>query len=200
MLDKETEKPLEALITYNDLLSDDEIGTASSDPTSGEYKIVLPYGRQYSFRAMRKKYYPVSENLDVSNITAYQEIERDLYLSPIKVGETVRLNNIFFDTDKATLKETSYAELNRLVQLLKDNGKMKIDLGGHTDSQGNEAYNQQLSDGRVKTVIQYLVESGIAAKRLTGKGYGESKPVASNDTPEGRALNRRAEFTILEVK
>lgn len=199
VLNAKTNEPMDANIAYNDLKTDEEMGTASSDPTNGEYKIVLPYGTIYSFRAAKQEFYPVSDNINVSNITEYAEIERNLYLSPIEVGQTIRLNNIFFDNNESTLKEESFAELNRLVELLKENKKMKISLGGHTDNVGSDAYNLKLSDDRVNSVIKYVTENGIDASRLSGKGYGETKPIATNDTDEGKALNRRVEFTIEEM-
>jgi outer membrane protein OmpA-like peptidoglycan-associated protein len=198
VINKKTNEPMQASISYNDLKTDTEKGSATSDPSTGEYRIILPYGTNYSFRAMQQGFYPTSDNLDVSTLDHYTEIERDLYLSPIEVGETIRLNNIFFDLDKATLKEESFSELNRLVQLLKDNSKMTIKIQGHTDNQGSDAYNKKLSEDRVNTVIQYLITNGVETERLTGEGFGESNPVATNDTDEGKAINRRVEFTIIK--
>lgn len=200
VFNSKTKEPIEASIKYNNLATDEEMGTALSNPATGAYTIVLPYGQKYSFFASREGYYPVSENIDASAITAYEEIEQNLLLSPVEVGSTIRLNNIFFDTDKATLKLESYPELNRLVEFLNINFQVKIALSGYTDNQGSDDYNIALSEARVKTVSQYLIQKGITADRFTGKGYGESKPVATNDTPEGRALNRRVEFTFIEVK
>ncbi|MFH2095217.1 MAG: OmpA family protein, partial [Bacteroidota bacterium] len=196
VLNKKNNEPMEAFITYNNLMTDEEIGTAVSDSKTGEYKIILPLGTNYSFRAAQEGFYPVSDNLDVSTLENYGEIERNLYLSPIEVGETIRLNNIFFDLDKATLKEESFSELNRLVRLLKENATMSITISGHTDNQGSDQYNLKLSEDRVNSVIQYLITNGVAKDRLSGKGYGESNPIGTNDTEEGKAINRRVEFTI----
>ncbi|MBL4653599.1 MAG: OmpA family protein, partial [Flavobacteriales bacterium] len=106
--------------------------------------------------------------------------------------------NIFFELNKAELDHRSFSEIDRLAKLMMDNPKMKIEIDGHTDNQGSDAYNLQLSDGRVQSVIAYLKEQKVDSDRLIGKGWGEQKPVESNDTPEGRAQNRRVEFTILE--
>jgi outer membrane protein OmpA-like peptidoglycan-associated protein len=121
-------------------------------------------------------------------------------MKPFKVDVVIRLNNIFFETAKATLLPESQQELDNLVKILNDNSKMKIEIQGHTDNVGSDASNLTLSDNRAKSVVAYLVGKGIAANRLTAKGYGETKPVATNDTDEGKALNRRVEFKIISIK
>jgi outer membrane protein OmpA-like peptidoglycan-associated protein len=107
------------------------------------------------------------------------------------------LNNIFFDFDRSVLKEDSYPELKRVVELLTDNPGLEIEIAGHTDSVGSSTYNQGLSERRAKAVFDYLVENGITSERVVSRGFGESKPVSGNDTSEGRAQNRRVEFKIL---
>ncbi|MFM7078738.1 MAG: OmpA family protein, partial [Bacteroidota bacterium] len=107
------------------------------------------------------------------------------------------LNNIFYDFDKASLRKESISELDRLTELLKDNPSMRIELSSHTDSKGTDEYNVKLSQMRAQAVVDYLKYRGVNAERLVAKGYGESKPVATNDTDEGRQLNRRTEFSIL---
>ena len=107
------------------------------------------------------------------------------------------MNNIFFDFDKATLRPESTNELQRLVKLMKDNSSLKIEISGHTDSKGPKDYNLGLSENRAKSVVDYLVKEGIKVSRLSFKGYGETQPVATNDTEEGRQLNRRTEIKII---
>ena len=116
-----------------------------------------------------------------------------------KVGATFVLNNIFFDTDKSTLLQQSYQELQYLIAILESHPKMKIEISGHTDSQGSDLHNQQLSENRAKEVVDYLMENGIEEKRLKFKGYGKTKPIATNATEEGRQKNRRVEFKILDL-
>lgn len=108
------------------------------------------------------------------------------------------LKNVFFDTDKFDLKPESKTELNKLVAMLKKNATLKIEISGHTDNQGNAASNKTLSENRAKAVYQFLIDAGIEAARLSYKGYGSEKPIADNNTLEGRAENRRTEFTIVE--
>ncbi len=105
--------------------------------------------------------------------------------------------NIFFDSDKSILKPESVTELNKLLEILKKNEDLRIELGGHTDSDGNDEHNLQLSDDRAKAVVNWLIEKGVDKEKLQYKGYGESKPRVENDTPQNKALNRRTEVIIL---
>jgi outer membrane protein OmpA-like peptidoglycan-associated protein len=198
IIDTKTKKPISAEIIYNNLKNDEYVGSASSDPATGEYKIVLPCGKNYSFMANKKNYYPISDNIDVTEIKTYKEIERDLYLTPIEIGEKVRLNNIFFDYDKSTLKVESYPELKRLIDLFKDYPNLKIEVSGHTDNIGNQDYNKKLSNERANSVMTYLISKGIQKSKISATGFGKTQPVADNSTDDGRAMNRRVEFKILE--
>ncbi|MBL6448726.1 OmpA family protein [Fulvivirga sp. 29W222] len=125
-------------------------------------------------------------------------LNKDLYLTPIEIGTTVRLNNIFFDFDKTTLKSESYVELDKVVDFLNDNSSVEIEIAGHTDSKGSDDYNLNLSQGRAQAVVDYLIGQGIDEYRLVAKGYGETVPLETNETDEGRAINRRVEFTVLK--
>jgi outer membrane protein OmpA-like peptidoglycan-associated protein len=120
-------------------------------------------------------------------------------LKKLAVGGTIVLKNIFFDFDKATLRPESTAELNRLIKLMTDVPTLKIELGGHTDSKGADEYNQKLSENRAKAVVDYLVKAGVTADRLKSAGYGETKPISTNETDAGRQLNRRTEFKVLSL-
>ncbi|MDA7728866.1 OmpA family protein, partial [Flavobacteriales bacterium] len=119
-------------------------------------------------------------------------------LKNIKVGSNITLRNVFFNTGKWDVKSDSYAELDRLVALLSDISSLKIEISGHTDNVGSVSFNELLSQRRADAVVSYLVGKGVDKKRLSAKGYGQSKPVDSNNTAEGRALNRRTEFEIIE--
>ena len=115
---------------------------------------------------------------------------------PIAKGEVIRLNNIFFDFGKATLRAESYPEWDRLVTLLKTNQDLKIELGGHTDNVGTEINNLKLSQRRAQACYDYLLSKGISPNTMNAGGFGESNPIADNSTPEGRSLNRRVEFIL----
>jgi len=176
------------------------MGLALSHPATGKYQIALPLGERYGFLAGASGYVSVSENIDLTQATQGEVFERDLTLIPLRLQTPIRLNNIFFESDKAVLLPESKRELKRLADLLRQYPKMEIEIGGHTDSQNTEDYNQKLSEARAAAVLNNLVqEAGIAAARLTAKGYGESRPVAGNDTKEGRQLNRRVEFIIVRM-
>jgi len=198
VLNSKTKEPICASITYNYLSSNKEAGIASSNPKDGSYKLVLPAGAVYSFLAEKESFYSVSENIDVSKLKEYKEIERNLYLAPLEVGETIRLNNLFFDFNKYNLRNESYAELDRVIQLLKNKPTMVIEIAGHTDNVGNDVLNNKLSQDRAVAVKNYLIGKGIQSERIVSKGYGKTKPSTTNETEEGRQMNRRVEFTILK--
>ena len=125
-------------------------------------------------------------------------VTKDMVLQPIEVGVTVRLKNIYFDFDKTTLKNESFPELDKVVDFLKQNASVEIEISGHTDNKGSDDYNETLSQGRSEAVVNYVISQGIDSFRLTAHGYGESKPIDTNDSDEGRANNRRVEFTVMK--
>ena len=196
VLDVSTGKPIRAIIHYENLLTGEEIGVAETDPVDGSYTIVLPSGVQYGYRAEAKGYLAENANLDVTAKQKYSEQKQDLFLVPFNVGQTVKMNNIFFQQSKYYLTTSSYPELLRLIRIMKDYPTVEIKLSGHTDNQGDPALNLKLSQDRVNEVKKYLGSHGIKAERVTTEGFGDTKPLASNDLEETRAKNRRVEFTI----
>jgi outer membrane protein OmpA-like peptidoglycan-associated protein len=199
VLNSKTNKPIEAKIRYETLPDGIEAGIAVSNALTGEYKIVLPTGKKYGFMAEAKGFASINENLDLINLSVYKEIQKDLILVSIEKGEIIRINNIFFDFGEYKLLEDSYAELNRLVILLNENLSMKIRINGHTDNIGNVQDNQILSENRAKAVKSFLISKGINPKRVITKGFGKLKPLANNNTEEGRQKNRRVEFEIISL-
>lgn len=196
--DIETKKPLKARFELIDLKTAKVFIQSSSDPSDGTFLISIPAGRDYALNASTPGYLFFSENFTMTHADYAKPYLMDVPLSPIKQGEKSVLRNIFFDTDKFTLKPESKVELGKLLKLLRENGTIKIQISGHTDNVGTPEHNRVLSENRAKTVVSYLVENGINISRLSAKGYGESQPVASNDTEEGRAQNRRTEFMVTE--
>jgi len=199
VLNQKTKTPVQAVINYFDLQNSAISGTAMSNPETGYYQITLPAGRLYGFLASSEKFISVNENVDLKDLDEYQELERDLYLVPIEIGEKVRLNNIFFETGKWDLLPESFAELDKLVRILTDNPNMEIEINGHTDNVGNDESNLMLSQKRAAAVVNYILDKGITSTRLDSAGFGEAQPVATNDTDEGRRLNRRVEFMIVKM-
>jgi outer membrane protein OmpA-like peptidoglycan-associated protein len=201
VLDASTKQPLAAGVDYESLTRRTSVGAARSALPAGTYAIALPAGDLYGFRAEAEVqgYYPVSDQLDARALTSYTEIERDLYLVPLRANEMIKLANIFFDFGQTTLRPESVPELDRLATFLKSRSTMTIELHGHTDNVGSDADNRKLSKERVESVKSYLVSAGIDATRLKTVGHGKSKPVASNDTEEGRQQNRRVEFKVIKL-
>ncbi|WP_370634731.1 OmpA family protein [Cesiribacter sp. SM1] len=127
-----------------------------------------------------------------------QEISRSIELSRLQTGFSSVLRNIYFDFNNATFKKDSYDELNKLERMLNENPDMVVEISGHTDNVGGKEYNKQLSQRRAQAVVDYVVQKGISKSRVSAKGYGEERPIASNDDEkEGRMLNRRVEFRIV---
>ncbi|SHK11447.1 OmpA family protein [Hymenobacter psychrotolerans] len=196
VLDAATKKPVQAVIKYENLLTGEEIGVAETNPVDGSYTIVLPSGVQYGYRAEAPNYLAESDNLDVTDRQKYSEVTQDLFLVPFAVGQTIKLNNIFFAQSKYYLRENSYPELQRLIRTLKEYPTVEIKLEGHTDNQGDPNLNLKLSQDRVNEVKKYIVSKGVSGTRITTEGFGDKKPIASNDQEETRKLNRRVEFRI----
>lgn len=197
VLDSKTKQPIGTDVHIYDMASGEEVGLAHSDPKDGNYQIVLPYGKRYSFHAKAPEHFGTNENLDVTNFKDYEEITRNLLLTPIIAGATIRLENIFFDPGKATLKKESYQELDRLVELMDQNPNMNIRIEGHTEIGTHKENLKLLSQDRAASVKNYLKTKGVSLSRMESVGYGDAKPQSTEDTPEAKALNRRVEFTIL---
>ncbi|MBX9785047.1 MAG: OmpA family protein [Chitinophagaceae bacterium] len=195
-----TKEPISASLVYETLPEGAVAGDGLSSPGDGAFQIVLPYDKNYMIRATADHFFAQSENLNLDSLvrTGLRVIHKDLYLMPIEVGQIVRLNNVFFDFDKSDLRPESFIELNLVVKMLNENPAIAIELGAHTDSKGSDTYNINLSQSRAKSCVDYLISKGIDPSRVTWKGYGETVPVATNDTDEGRQLNRRVEFKILK--
>ncbi len=188
--------PLHSRVFYETLPGGTEAGVARTDPLSGSYRITLPLGRKYGFRAEAAGYIPINDNIDASAIKEFTVVERNLKMVKIAEGKVIRLNNIFFDYDEFVLKEESVPELNRTVDFLKANGKIRLHIMGHTDDKGSDKYNKNLSEKRAAAVRDYLAANGIDPSRLTCEGFGKTKPLKREDNEEARKLNRRVEFMI----
>jgi outer membrane protein OmpA-like peptidoglycan-associated protein len=200
VVDSKSKKPIDAEIVYEDLSTGKKVGTARTNPKTGKYQIALPGGQNFGYLAKSKESesFGVSSNLNLEELDEYKEVKQDLEVAKQEVGAVVRLNNLFFDFEKSDLKPESFPELMRMVAYLKKFPKLTLEIAGHTDSVGAEALNLRLSGARSKSVVEYLVKKGITANRLKVRAYGESKPQESNATEEGRAINRRVEFVVLE--
>lgn len=204
LVDARTDTPIGAKIIYERLPDGKDMGIWQSDPKTGEFEIKLPIGFLYSIRAEAKDFISESQTLDLRN--AGKDKKQIVFrLRPIEVvhieeNAMFTMNSIFFDFDKAVLKQESFPELERVVQMLKDKPTMSIEIAGHTDNRGTIAYNHNLSERRAKAVKKFLTSKGIDAGRVTTIGYGETKPIVSNDDEkDGREINRRVEFKITSM-
>lgn len=164
---------------------------------NGKYEREVPKLGWYVITASAEGYINATDSVWF-NDEALSPMTKDIHLQRIEVGVTVRLKNIYFDFDKTTLQSESFTELNKVVDFLKQNSSVEIEIAGHTDSKGSDDYNLNLSQGRSQSVVDYLISQGIDSFRLNAHGYGETKPIDSNDTDEGRANNRRVEFTVVK--
>lgn len=189
--------PLEATFEIIDNVTGIKVVTATSDKINGQFLVCLPSGKDYGLNASKEGYLFYSDHFSCTNpVDMKNAYEINIRLNQAKTGEKVVLKNIFYESNSFALKSESYPEIGKLVAFLQANQKIKIEISGHTDNVGDDKSNQTLSEKRAKSVYDYVVKAGIPASRLSYKGYGESKPVAGNDTDEGRSQNRRTEFSI----
>ncbi|MDD3875150.1 MAG: OmpA family protein [Bacteroidales bacterium] len=200
ILDEETREPIYAEIDIVDLSTNEDIANFYSNTTTGSYLVSLPSGVNYGISVKADGYLFHSENFNIDSTSEFKEVNKDIFLKRIKVGSVVVLNNIFFDFAKATLRPESTNELDRIVNLLTENPSISVEISGHTDNIGSSAFNKRLSGERAKSVVDYLIGKGIDASRLTSIGYGFDNPIATNETEEGRQINRRTEFKIVSSR
>ena len=196
VFDSATRKGLPSSVVLTDLATRRIISNLQTDET-GNYLITLPEGRDYAFDVKRRGYLFFSENFSLSSSPNDTVYHIDIPLQPLATGAVAVLKNIFFDPNRYDLKPESGAELDEVVQLLKDNPTLKIQINGHTDNSGKPTDNIKLSEDRARSVTTYLVAKGIAPARLSSKGWGDTQPISGNTTPEGRARNRRTELKVI---
>ena len=196
VIDKKTEQKVKNA-KVNVAFKPDQTINYSPSASEGSYQQDISSLGWYLFTVSASGYMTANDSVQVQS-QEVTPVVKNIVLAPIEVGVTVRLKNIYFDFDKTTLKSESFVELDKVVDFLKQNPSVEIEIAGHTDSKGADTYNQSLSQGRSQSVVDHLVSEGIELSRLTAHGYGESKPLESNDTEEGRANNRRVEFTVLK--
>ncbi len=198
VFDIKTKAPLDANVEVIDLETQKTVVRAFSN-TKGEFLAVLTSGKNYLVNVNREKYLFYSDNFSLKGVKTdfNKPYILEIPLQPIDTGITIELKNVFFDVDKFDLKPESKAELEKLVSFLKNNPKLRIEISGHTDSDGNKKANQLLSQNRAKAVFDYCTNAGVFATRLAFKGYGDSKPKVPNTSAENKAKNRRTEIKII---
>lgn len=195
-VDAISRKPIEAQIEIIDNATGQVIETFTTNSATGKFIITLNSGKNYGIAVKATGYLFHSENFDIPMGAADNLVNKTIELKNIAIGSKIALRNIFFDHGKATLRPESNAELDRLVKLMKDVPNLKIEISGHTDNTGSATVNETLSQQRAEAVVTFLTNKGIPASRMKARGYGSAKPVASNNSEDGRQQNRRTEFEI----
>ena len=195
--DAESNMPLpDALVTVERLPEGLDEGTASPDHFTGQYQMTLAKGKNYGFRVVAEGYLPMEQNANLSDIEEFEEKEIDFPMEKIKKGKKIVLNNIFFIQGTDQLEAESMPSVLALVDLMKKNPSMQIELQGHTDNQGDYKKNIELSRHRAEVIREVIISQGIAPYRVQATGLGSAFPIASNANPETRKLNRRVEVEI----
>ena len=207
VFDATTKKPLGGKFQLIDVSSGKEVIFSEADRISGEFMVTLPLNREYALNVTYPGYTFFSKNFNMVNPDNLESIHMDVPLVPLTSDEPVRLANVFFDLNSAQLRKESYPELSKLAELMTLNPTIRIEIGGHTDTRGDEKENLKLSAERAKAVLEFLITKGIDAKRMDSKGYGESKPVFSDalissmktedEKEKSHQMNRRTEYRII---
>ncbi|WP_126970563.1 OmpA family protein [Gynurincola endophyticus] len=196
--DSLTKKGIAANVQLYDLSTNQLLNEYQTD-ASGLYLMTIPKGREYAFSVQQKGYLFYSDNYSLKEEISSVEHIKNIPLQPLRVNATIHLKNIFFASNEYELLPASTVELETLYALLKDNNTLRVEISGHTDNVGSENANKILSEKRAASVVNFLLSKGISKDRLIYKGYGESAPIAPNDTEENRALNRRTSVKIIQL-
>jgi len=194
VIDARSRGPVAASITVTDLSSGEVVSTFRTDGANGEYYVILTRGRRYSITAEAPDYIFYSDEYSVPPTAGGADLKKDIELFRTSGGTTRLL--VYFDFDRADLKNESKPDLNRGIRFLQENPTIRVEIAGHTDSLGTDAYNNRLSQQRAESVRSYLIQGGIDAARVIARGYGEAQPIADNGTDDGRARNRRVEMRV----
>ncbi|WP_073003544.1 OmpA family protein [Mariniphaga anaerophila] len=198
VFDAETKKPVEAEVELQNMVAAGEAPRYEQTDHEGELMICMPAGKNYLFSVSKPGYLFYSNTFDLREPRrVYNPYNLEIALVSVKAGVEMNLHNIYFETDSFRILPESEPELTHLVKFLKDNYRLEVEIQGHTDDTGSKSKNLALSERRARSVVDFLVEKGIEKSRLNWKGYGDNRPVAGNNTPEGRRLNRRTTIKIL---
>jgi outer membrane protein OmpA-like peptidoglycan-associated protein len=199
VLDGQTKAPLAVKVSLQGLNDNIIVASTPVKPGVYEFRITHPVAKDYRLSIEKTGYVFLNQNVNIRGAGAGEQIlNRTIELRKLTVGTTSILRNIYFDYDRATFTTQSYSDLNKLESMLRQNSQLKVEISGHTDNYGHWQYNRTLSQKRAEAVKDFLTKKGIDARRIKAVGYGESKPLATNDDEdEGRELNRRVEFKVL---
>jgi len=197
VIDYDTFETLESDIEITDNDKNEVITSIKSNSVSGKFLMSLPAGKNYGITVKKEGYLFYSENFNIPDSAAFRKIDKHVPLQKLNIGNKINLKNIFYDYGKSSLRPESIAELTQLLKLINKNPTIIIEIASYTDNEGTEEFNLNLSQLRAQSVVDFLFSAGIGREKLIAKGYGESDPLFSNDTEEGREINRRTEFKII---
>ena len=198
ILDAETSQTLSSTV---DLFTIDESSIVFSDTVkTSPYTIDLEYDKVHVLQVRRPGYFSYKDTINLAHVFDGSERRREIRLMPLKTGNKISLNNIYFQPNEANLTEFAKIMLVELTHILQLEKNLVIEVGAHTDGVGSVEYNQGLSEKRAMSVKKYLLDKGASDRQLIAKGYGKSFPIQPNDTEANRSLNRRVEFKIISVK
>ena len=197
IIDADTKLALSASFELSDLEKDNLISQMQSKPGNGEFLITVPKNIDFALHAEKEGYMFYSRNIYRDNLSLSKDGFLIIELEKVKPG-TFILENIFFEKSKSSLKKSSLVELNKVLKLMQINPDLKVQISGHTDSDGDDDFNLELSINRAKSVVNWLIENNIDQNRLSFKGYGETRPIEENNSITNKAKNRRTELTIIE--
>ena len=201
--EKGSPKALSGKVTFINIETGDTVRSVHSNQATGQFLVTLPLEQDYAAFVDKKGFLFASQDFSLKGLDPQTSLQEDRYfdvdieLQKLEVGISVVMQNIFYETNRYALLKNSKAELEHLVNFLKLNPKVKVEIAGHTDDVGSESDNKILSHNRAKAVQAYLVERGISSSRVLAKGYGEAHPIANNESEEGRALNRRTACRVV---
>jgi len=198
VLNAHTKRPMGAEISYEVSKNSSEEGLAASDPSTGEFMVVMPLGQVYRLWASAQDFMPDQKEIDLQEQNGFTEVNVELYLSPLDSSNKLSLDNILFEQGKPNILPESEAVLLQLVKMFRQNPSLNIRIEGHTDIEGNPIMNLYLSRDRTQKIKSFLVDQGIHAGRIETQAYGEKKPLTTERTPEGMRKNRRVEFIVIE--
>ncbi len=199
VINTKTQKPLEQGIPVKLKINGVVSPAFKYDSIKLEYTLKLPVGYTYDLIPSVFNYYNKFEPVDLTKVAAKTKIPKNFYVTPIEVGQSVDIENIYFETSKAELKPSSFKSLNALVAFLNEYPNVTVEISGHTDNVGAAGINMSISEMRAKSVASFVVSMGVPSSRVVSKGYGLTKPKYTNKTSQGRAKNRRVEFTITGI-
>ncbi len=198
IIDNETGEPIVAKLSITNVRNNKIVTEVYSSETDGSYEVELDKNEDYEIYASAKGQI-MDKPIKITDLDGPIKFSIPVKMHSILENTSFILKNIYFDTDSSNIKTESFVSLNQIVQLLKDNPNIKVEISAHTDNIGGYDYNINLSQRRATSVVDYLISKGISKEKLEAKGYGETKPINTNDTEDGRAKNRRVEFKILKV-